>query len=113
MGERSDERERAERDAVGLAREHREQLLGPRIAAFGGAVAVRHDHGVEAGPLGLQALLDHRVHRVGDRVAFARGVIRVDQIADPHGCSGGLYLTNRLVYLLPSPGIDRSRRARG
>ena len=87
---RPDERERSEGDAIGLAREHRQQLLGPGIATLGRPVPVRHDHGMESGPLGQKAFLDHGVHRVGDRIATARLVVGVDHIADAHGGSGAL-----------------------
>jgi hypothetical protein len=53
-------------------------------------VAVGDGDGVKSGALGQKAFLDHRVHRVGDRIPIARRVVGVDHIADPHGRSGAL-----------------------
>ena len=87
--ERRDERERADRDLLGLAREDRQELLGAGVVALGAPVAVRHLQRVEAGLLGDDALLDHllerAVHVLGRRHRLVVGaLVDVDEVSDSH-----------------------------
>ena len=87
--ERGDERECADRDLLGLAREDRQQLLRPRVVALGAPVAVGHLERVEAGLLGDDPLLDHLLERAMDVVGRRHGLVvrplvDVDEVSDSH-----------------------------